>query len=64
MHSYINESLEALQNLNIVISTWRPILTRLVSRKWDQDTNMKYEDQPEETNKIQDFAKMMKLLEK
>ncbi|KAI5642141.1 hypothetical protein NE865_05833 [Phthorimaea operculella] len=64
MHDCINESLEALKSQNIEVSTWGPILSRIVSRKWDQDTNMKYEDQLEEPNKLQEFGKMMKFLEK
>ncbi|XP_022824808.1 uncharacterized protein LOC111355259 [Spodoptera litura] len=64
MHDCINESLEALKTQNINISTWSPILTRMVNRKWDPDTNMRYEDQLQEPNKLQDFKELMKFLEK
>lgn len=63
MHDTINECLEALKNQRINTSSWGPLLIRIVSRKWDEETNTKYEDQLQNRNKIQSFDEMMKFME-
>ncbi|KAI5644506.1 hypothetical protein NE865_03395 [Phthorimaea operculella] len=64
LHDTINENLEALKCQDIDISTWDPILARILSKKWDSETDEKYENQLDEPNKLQKFSDMMKFLEK
>ena len=37
------ECLQALKNINIDTESWRPILNRLIRRKWNMNTNKLYE---------------------
>lgn len=64
LHDTFNENLEALKSQNIDISTWDPVLTRILSRIWDSETDEKYEHQLIEPNKVQEFSAMMQFLEK
>lgn len=63
MHYTVNECLKALKNQRIDTSSWGPLLLRIISRKWDEDTNVKYEDQLQNRNKIQSFDEMMTFME-
>lgn len=64
MHDTVRECLEALKNQGIDTTSWSPILIRLITRKWDVETNIKYEYQLEDSTKIQDLEQLMKFLEK
>lgn len=64
MHDTIKECLESLKHQGIDISTWDPILARLLARKWDQQTDSKYEDQLQHPNKLESFEEMLQFLEK
>lgn len=64
LHDTINENLEAIRSQNINISTWDPILARILSRIWDSESDEKYEHQLTESNKLQEFSGMMQFLEK
>ena len=43
LHVIMVECLQALKNININTESWRPILNRLIRRKWDMNTNKLYE---------------------
>ena len=57
------ECLEALNNLDIQTDTWGPILTKIVSQKWDTETNRLYEQSLTNPHDMQEFKKMMEFLQ-
>ncbi|XP_047504891.1 uncharacterized protein LOC125049565 [Pieris napi] len=64
LYDSINECLELLKQHGNEVVLWNLILCRLLSRKWDDETNTKYEEQLDNSNEIQDFKQMMLFLEK
>ncbi|XP_063923015.1 golgin subfamily A member 6-like protein 25 [Zophobas morio] len=59
LHDTTKECLEALNNLDIQTDTWGPILTKIVSQKWDTETNRLYEQSLTKPHDMQEFEKMM-----
>ena len=52
-----------LNNLDIQTETWGPILTRIISQKWDPETNRLYEQSLNNQHDMQEFEKMMDFLQ-
>ncbi|KAJ3650181.1 hypothetical protein Zmor_021885 [Zophobas morio] len=63
LHDTTKECLEALNNLDIQTDTWGPILTKIVSQKWDTETNRLYEQSLNNPHDMQEFEKMMEFLQ-
>lgn len=62
LHDVTNECLETVNNLEINTKIWGPLISRIVVRKWDSETNKLHEQSQKQSNKIQDFEKLMEFL--
>ena len=62
LHDTVVECLEALNNLKIDTKQWGPWITRLMSRKWDPETNKLYEQSLHEPQKIPTLDDVKKFL--
>ncbi|XP_045541882.1 uncharacterized protein LOC123723347 [Papilio machaon] len=64
LYNTVNESLVALKNLGMEVDAWGPILTRIITRKWDKSTNHLNELSLDNPHKRQEFAEIMKFMDK
>lgn len=59
IHDTTIECLKALQNIGIDTETWGPIVSEIITRKWDPETNKIYEQslkQPHDVQKFEDIT--------
>lgn len=63
LHDTVRECLEALNNLNVDTTTWGPLINRVISQKWDSETNRLYEQSLLDPHKIQLLDDQMRFLQ-
>lgn len=63
LHDTVVECLEAINNLKIDTSNWGPIISRIICRKWDHETNKLYEQSLSKPHEIQDFVEVRRFLQ-
>lgn len=64
LHDTTTECLEAISNLGISTGEWGPIVGRIVTRKWDPETNKLYELSLQDPHKVQKLNDILDFLEK
>ncbi|CAH0558604.1 unnamed protein product [Brassicogethes aeneus] len=64
LHDVTNECLKAIDNLGISTEPWGPLIGRIISRKWDEETNRLYEQSLENPTQVQTLASIMSFLER
>lgn len=64
LHDVTTECLKALKNVGIDTTSWGPLVLRIITRKWDPETNRLYEQSLQTPHKVQDFKEMMDFLER
>nr|XP_022910534.1 uncharacterized protein LOC111421598 [Onthophagus taurus] len=63
LHDTTSECLQAISNIGIVTEPWGPMISRILVRKWDNETNKLYEQSLKDPNKIQEFQELMEFLQ-
>ncbi|XP_065158763.1 uncharacterized protein [Atheta coriaria] len=64
LHDTTKECLEVLKNMHINIDSWGPIIGRIITRKWDQETNKTFEQSLLNPYEIQDLEDVLSFLKK
>lgn len=62
LHDTTIECLEAIKNMGVPTSEWGPIISHIIIRKWDGETNRQYEMSVRKPKEIQDFESLMEFL--
>lgn len=64
LHDTTLESLRAISNMGMDTSSWGPIISYIISKKLDKETNRLYEQSLSKPRSIQNFDELMEFLEK
>ena len=62
LHDVTVECLEAIKNLGVDSSSWGPLVSRIIIRKWDPETNKLYEQSLKNSHEIPNFGDLLEFL--
>lgn len=64
LYDTTSECLKAINNLGIETLQWGPLIGRIISRKWDAQTNRLFEQGLKNPHEVQDYSTIMDFLER